>query len=244
MQIIREVDVNNSWKKLIEDESLRVWEESEKAFLLSNLPPFLMRHGIDVAQLRGKSGLREFIKNELPPALKILSSDSDPLVWGLLPAMAPLEEPNSRHFSRRDVVKVPASDRYLSSVWTAFGRAVEQGRQRYLILGARIEFVDVDNGQPTPADGILIPREYQVGGDVAQSERANVISEKIAAWADENNVLLSALKKENRAQARSLVYSASDDSLLVRLIFELDESDRRRLSIPLDIIAKLINAKV
>jgi hypothetical protein len=174
----------------------------------------------------------------------MVSSDSDSLVWGLVPANSDLEEPNSRHFSKRNAVKIPASDRYLSSVWTAFSRRVDPGSKRYLIVGPRVEFVDVDEGAPCPEGGILVPSDYQVGHEIEQAERASAITQNIASWAEKNHVFPSALKKSGREHPRSAVCAPQEGSLLARLIAELDQSDQRRLAIPLDIIAKLVNARV
>ena len=125
-----------------------------------------------------------------------------------------------------------ARPRLQPAFWAAFRKPLEEGVERYVVLGDRgARFVDVST-EHRPAGGVNVPREAIVGLDASAEET----HDRVEKWIDGNGLDVELFRDSARARdSREL--PAKD--LLGKIIGVLDTEDLQRISMPLDVIAKL-----
>lgn len=201
---------------------------------------------------RIKGKLTTYVEFALNDHVKIVRDPSNAKAQAVVPADVDLPDALEQLFRSGDLFSGP--------IWAAFSRPIEFGK-RYVQLGGEIDhpewysILNLEKSEAVP-DGVFeILSTDIVDENLPQgSERNEVIEEKISDWAERNAVDRKLFfrgrlaprppggqPKEYR-EFRSVDTPLTDDQLvqLKNSIKLIHPDDQRRISIPLDIVAKLI----
>lgn len=207
------------------------WVEQKKPLLLSRIGQLAVGHGYDLQETLNGRKLAQFIQQELGDDLELDNPGSSAT---LLQARPKDENALASAITRSDQ-SVPKLNR---GIWLAFSRPIAEGYERRLQLEPHIRFWDqlppfseVPGRLPVPTQYIAKPQI-----EMATHSRAEVVMENIHRWMRENQLDIS--KFEVGAQRTNPRLSQYNPLML--LIASLDESEQKRVSLPLDVIAKLL----
>ncbi len=127
--------------------------------------------------------------------------------------------------------------RYNSAFWAAFSQPLSDGYTRLIEFEPELHYEDI-KGEPslTSTQKKVSPDFIVTQTDLTPAQRSTLIASKIKNWLVENKVGFDLVK----AQIMDAKVSGSrKESLLEVLIAALDESELKRIQIPLDVVAKL-----
>lgn len=214
--------------------------QRRQVVLLSYLGQALRKRGFDFREILGEQKLADFIKSELAEKVKVVATPAGPLILAAAPADVDLSAEIDPFGTSRSV-SATASDEPAErdkrellnrGVWFAFSHALETGKARVLRLEPDMEYEDYDVGGDKP-EGLDVPTELIVPvGSVPRQQRNANIYENIRAWAAQNGVSFRQLLE---APAERSVRRNALDVLLATL----SDSELSRISMPLDVVAKL-----
>ena len=214
--------------------------QRRQVVLLSYLGQALRKRGYDFRAILGDQKLADFIRSELADKVRVVATPAGPLIFAAYPAEVTLESEIDPFGTSGSVsAKEPqeSSDRekrelVARGVWFAFSHALEPGKARVLRLEPDVEYEDYDESGEKP-DGYEIARDVIVPvGSVPRHQRNEIIYDNIRAWAAQNGVPFKLLLE---AQTEKSFRRSALDVILG----SLSESDLARITMPLDVVAKL-----
>jgi len=227
--------------KLIEDYVQKHWEDKGSVHYLSNIGSRLKRE-FPESQKVITDGLAEFIRRN--PVVKVVQHPKISQKIGAVPLYVNVPEQIEELFAKK-ASSSSSSDRrwgsYEQAFWDAFIQPID-GEVRYVCVDEA--GVDVSDTQPTEIKG----KCYEIRAEdqtkeltgVAISERVAATHEAINTWLEKNALeqeTFSARKQNGNRRVGGRMDEFFD-------LFEgLSEEDLARISIPLDIIFKLISTK-
>lgn len=225
-------------KRFVVDMANDAWNADGKALLLARLGQALAKHGYNLKEeLRGER-LAAFVTRELANEVRILTSPSDSLVQGLIPAGKELEADVSRYFERTgDASRDFAGSRVLFNrkLWAAFSRPLRQGLVRAVELKPEVRFFDIE--ESGTSGRLVIPEDLIVPfADSFSSERNGRIYQNILKWVTDNGIDPELVHAK---VSGTEPHSTCSESILSLLLEALDRSELERIAMPLDIVAKL-----
>ena len=224
----------------------REWDDKGQAILLSRVPSLFEDEGFDPEDILQGRKLRPFLENETEGRFRVLRSDDQKIVWGLLPATAQISEPYTRYFPKS------SSDRpirFAPSAWKAFTLAIPEGQRRWLFDQPSIRFEDFASDEAA-VDGHEVERRFVTVSERSEDDevhRATVLS-SIAAWAAEKSIDPSrfALGRKrapvSKAAQPSPAPGSTGATALDQLLSLLQPGELTRISLPLDVVARLRSA--
>lgn len=208
--------------------------------MLARLGQALSQQGINVRDALAGEKLAEFVSREMAAIVQILTSPSDPLTKGLVPANVIIDADLSQYFRRPETLIPPRENRVIFNrqVWDAFCHPVPVGHFRIAFLDPEIKFEDIPKGTEK-AGQVFVPVELVVVGNILpRREREVRMYENILQWAQSNSIELDKLKGP-----RNIRNETEPDSVWSVLLRTIDKNDLHRVSIPMDIVVKLQNTK-
>lgn len=239
------------WLNFLTEHVEAEWKEYGFAVLLSRVPSLLERGGFEPEAILQGRKLRPLLEVQAAEQLKLVQSEINRIIWGIVPANAQLVEPYHKYF-RRATADRPV--RFAPAVWRAFTAPIDAGRRRWLFSEPTVHFDDRSAGDPgdggyeVPSRSIMMPENNGGRSDHFSSK----VTAAIYAWANESSVDVSQFSLGRRSgsatkpglspQAGSVPSSAS--TALDRLLELLQPAEMTRISLPLDVIARLRSAKL
>lgn len=229
-------------KRSIPELTRQHWEKTRKALLLASLGQTLRRAGHDLkVELRGQK-MVPFLLMELADKVKILQSPFDKLVYGIVPVDADTGDAGEPLFARERGKSEEKAFRFDRRVWLAFSRPVAPGFVRALFWEPELGFEDISKQDAEKVPNNIVPEELIIPvGKVPSDERNAVLQQNIREWFEKRGVNIEVARSKVTQAAGVLI---EDGSALAALIQALDPRDLSRISMPLDIIAKLVDAKM
>lgn len=225
------------------------WQKHQKAYLDSRLGLDLSRLDIDV---RGSVGmkLQPFIMQHMTDKLQIRrspTSGENITILGLFPLDAKLGEPLSAYFDfGPPKTKTP---RLNPRFWAAFAVPLMPGFRRFFDLKTFL-FEDVPQDQPAPDDKLEIDLSNVVPESVAH--RSSEIIHRIRGWLDVNKLPITDFVAGRHlegphtypplATMEERPVSGTSRTILHALVESLNSRELARITMPLDVVAKLLNA--
>ena len=207
------------------------WSQQSTPLLLSSLGA--ADEG-EVSRLvkREYSSLRSFLEQALSERLRVVEHSLQATIVGVVPR-------------NEDTDKIEDWDRLLEGTrsgvvrhrlhpafWAAFRKPLDEGKERYILFDdGNIGFDDLPLGASS-AEGVLIPGERVVGPGATVEETY----ENAKAWAEENNLDIERFRHSVSVEDSGPL-PAND--LLGKLIVALEVEDLRKISIPMEVVAKL-----
>jgi hypothetical protein len=232
--------MTDSWldalSKLVEDE----WNEHGYALLLSRVPALLGAQGFETETILQGRKLRPFLEAETAGRFRVIRSDPNSIIWGLVPATAEVSEPFARYFRRSSGPKPP---RFAPSAWKAFTLPIPEGKRRWIFDEPSIHFRDEDS-DVHPEGGHEIERRFIVSAGEEPEEgdvyRAAVVA-SIGSWGSETGVdpTRFALGRKKKPLAKPEQVRRSEITAFDQLVALLQPGELSRISLPLDIVVRL-----
>jgi hypothetical protein len=240
-----------NWIEALEREARSWWGRRGTAFPMARTGPVLKSVGIDYVQALNGRKLRDAITADGASRLRLIQNPASPLSWAILPADVSPEGDLTKLFSKSSVhtESVPAEHvsavaptpthfvRFKKGVWTAFAHPFPGGKRRFVSSQDFLGYVDVSPDEMPPSQGIEITE-----ADVPQPDllvppnRDSEIIKAITAWSVKKSIPI-ALIKQDESRAMSAVGSGSRRLKLD--LSDLSTEELKRISIPLDLIAKI-----
>lgn len=226
---------DNELKQKIVDLVTQHWSDDKRPILLAQLGQVLARDGIDLrSALRGRR-LRSFLSEELNDRLQIIQSPGDQLVQGVVPLEAVAQGEAVFKSAVEHAPAKSAAPRYHPRFWLAFLKQMPPGYNRIINLAEPITFRDVIEGaEMSPGEHEIRAKDLVAGENLQKSERDAKTLERIRGWLQENGVDESVVLAKPRDPKPQFA-----DSLLFALLDAIEDSDLKRIALPLDIVRKL-----
>jgi len=235
------------WRDVLKDKVQEFWDAGRRALVLSRVPALLKDAGIDIEPLLAGRKLRPFLASECGEGLQLVQSEKNPIIWGLLPATVNATPPYDQYLYR------PTGERprrFAPAVWRAFVTPIEAGRRRWLTDEPSVHFSDLPEDEaPTAAHEVERRFVVDAVGD-SEVDRALVIS-RIGEWAAEQKLDPTRFELGRRKPplpqpdgARTRTRTDSAPNALDQFLGLLLPSELTRISIPLDVVARLRSTPV
>ena len=181
---------------------------------------------------REYSSLRSFLEQALAERLRIVEHSRHATIVGVVPrgeGTDKTEDWDTLLDSTRSEVIRP---RLHPAFWAAFRKLLVEDKKRYLLFNdGYVSFDDLPLGVSSD-EGVEVPRNRVVGPDASVEETYKNAKE----WAEENDLDIGRFRYSESAQDSGHL-PAND--LLGKLIAALDVEDLRKISIPMEVVAKL-----
>lgn len=207
------------------------WADHQVPLLLSRLGA---QDGGEIARLAKQESfsLAGYLRDRLADDVRVIQHSSKPVVVGAVPADVDGEPGDfDAWLERTHGQSVGMPPRFHPAFWAAFRVPLDENKRRYMSLVPPLRFVDAyPEDRPEGDNYAEIEWEY-VDSDVEPSE----VQQNVDDWLEANGLdAIPFLASNKPSGARS-----SSDDLLGRLLAVLDPEDQKRVSLPLDIVAKL-----
>ena len=224
--------MNQDTKQLIDETIERVdthWQKHRAPLLLSALG------NVDGGRIsreakRLAESLRGFLDHEVGEQILVIQHSKRAPVLGVVPR----NEDTKRIQDWDSLLETTSTNQPLRlhpALWAAFRKPVAGNMNRYILAGDSVRFVDVELGEDVP-DGVPVDRALVSDPD----EPPKAVYEKATAWLRDNHLDVSDFRAQAGSSASAKLPS---NDLLGRLILALNSSDLQKLSIPMEIVAKL-----
>lgn len=216
------------------------WSRNEGVLLarigdeIRRLPPELTR-----AELRGRK-LAQFIREELDHEISLHTFGEGDVVRLALPKKVGADVHAGREYVPESAPtrKAAAASGVTGAVRLAFSRELEPGKQRVLYLSPKPRFDDIEDGAPIPPGAFCINRDLIVAEGEADEEHLRKVLTNISAWRERLGVGLDVISTSTKADEQG------SRSILDLMLGQLTDAEKKRIQLPLDIVAKLRNATV
>lgn len=226
-----------SIKELIVSLTDEAWKINQEGVLLARLGSEISKRA-EIAKIElGDRKLSKFIDEELFGKVKILPSPDNPIVKIAVPANATIDESNiKQYFPRADPGKKATQASGVShAIVLAFSRPIAEGKKRAIILSPVARFEDIEENQPAPDSAEILDSKWIISPEQISNsnERSKKIIENIMQWRESLEISPTAISAKQKST------ESSSRTALELFISCLSEADQKRITLPLDIVAKL-----
>ena len=207
------------------------WEEHQVPLLLSRLGA---QDGGEIARVAKQEAisLAGYLRERLADEVRVIQHSTKPVVVGALPADVDGESTDfDALLERTHGQTLGMPPRFHPAFWAAFRVPLDEDKRRYMSLVPPLRFTDA-----YPEDRPDGDNHAEVGWEYVNSDaEPSAVQRNVDEWLEENGLdaapFLAASKPSNPR--------SSPEDLLGRLLAALPVEDQRRISLPLDIVAKL-----
>lgn len=233
--------VDADWRDVLKARVQEVWDREQRALMLSRVPQVLKDAGIDAGELLQGRKLRPFLEAEGAGHFNLIQSERNHIVWGILPSAVAASRPYDQYLLRPEAERAL---RFAHAAWVAFTTPIEPGRRRWITDEPSVHFQDLAE-DAEPGAGYHIDRRYIAEGDARGEVGGAVVVARIGEWAAEQKVDPSrfALGRRKSPVPRGDRAQPVGESALDQLLGILLPSELTRMSIPLDVVARLRSTK-
>lgn len=217
------------------------YADSSDDLLLANVGWALNNERPDLRLHLGRQPVGQFIRREMADLLEAPPNPANPTApFVYLKGHQPTPDaaaPTAGTAPATDVVV--QRRKYAHAVFLAFTRPLISGFKRHLVLTGTLHFRDISSGGEAlpdswPVDAALIvpPVAGQSKAEVQES-----LNRRIDQWLQAHKLPLECVLE----QPKSASSATKGESLWELLLAALSEPERKRIQLPLDIVAKLQN---
>lgn len=207
------------------------WDEHQTPLLLSRLGA---QDGGEIARLAKQEAfsLAGYLRDRLGEDVRVIQHSTKPVVVGAVPADVQGEPADfDAWLERTHGQSIGMPPRFHPAFWAAFRVPLEESKRRYMSLVPPLRFIDAFPEERPEGDNYAeIEWEY-IDSDVEPSE----VQQNVDDWLEANGLEPQPFLAANKPGGGR----SSSDDLLGRLISALSVEDQKRVSLPLDIVARL-----
>jgi len=210
--------------------------KSGYALLLSSLGEHL-REDEKYQSILSEAKLSEIISDNLSTKVQVISRPGKENIKALVPRHASLPNDLETLFPKQNKCV-----RYHPAIWKAFSRPLEDGFVRTIAFTPQIRFEDVSSSSIREKSSRKIVEQSDIvnQNETEKTKRDRIIASKITDWIGRNNVDESSVQVIPASDTRE-PQGYLRGNLFFQLTSNLTESELKRISIPLDIVVKLLN---
>lgn len=222
--------VSLEFKTFVVEEINRHWAMKGEPMLLAKLGQAAASRGFVLQKELQGLKLSQFIQLHLADELDVLSPDDSGTVLRVRPKNPAPVEPTAS--SDTLIISQGALNRALVS---AFSQSLPNGCERWIRIEAPIHYTDAHAGDGGPAGYVRIDRAYLIAPESpADAYQPASVLARIADWTTQAEIELQRFVHKSPRQERG------EKTLLALLMESLTESELKRVSLPLDIVGKLM----
>ncbi|HEY4370990.1 MAG TPA: hypothetical protein VGN52_03550 [Burkholderiales bacterium] len=208
---------------------------SGRVLLLAELGKSIKDGAPELTQALQGRKLSDFIASQMQAIVKIARPSSTSKAVGIVPVNAVVGDNIGQFFSSRS-----EPIRFQKAIWMAFSKEIAPGTKRLVTFDPSLTYIDVPANEESAGSEItsaLIPPV----GDPKHIRDAK-IGENIRQWATGVGIGLEKIVQKGVG----MLSQPSDNSRSVfsALMATLSHDEQRRLSLPLDIVEKLLKSRV
>lgn len=217
-------------RQLVQD----CWDSEGQPLLLSRIGQKAVAYGFNLNEILGGRKLAKFIEEELRDVLVVEPTPQSTTLLQARPAGA------EQGMDQLGASTSNSGFKLNRVLWLAFSRPIAQGHERRLQVRPYLRFWDAVPPLTEVSGRLPIAREYlaPTAEALQPRRRDDVIVENIRRWMRDNGLDISEFE-DGRAGAVLSLHVSSHNPLML-LIAALDEGEQKRVSLPLDVIAKLL----
>ena len=206
------------------------WREHRAPMLLSALGN--LDHGrISRGAKLYASGLRGFLERFVAERVLIVEHSTNSTIVGVVPRNEDTSAIQDWDALLGRPATASAPRRLHPGLWAAFRKPIREDTERYIQAGETVRFSDVAAGEEVP-EGIRVDSRFIVGPEAS----LEAVYESAVTWMKENRLDIADFQTESGAKT-SAKLPAND--LLGKLILALDPPDLEKITIPMEVVAKL-----
>ncbi len=211
---------------------LESWESGQKPYLLAKLGADLMRRGHDLKIVLGGQKLAVLIDHDLGDKVRTFVDPNDEKVLWAVPADVADARPPERVPAAQRPQRLSLNRRIVE----AFTTRLEPGMVRMVGVSPVLSVADVHRTTAEASGLPIITSQDLILEPIATPADRDRLQGAIEAWATLNNVATNLLAPPRTQRVRR----TSGTSLFDALLETLDLDERTRITMPLDIVAKLM----
>jgi hypothetical protein len=211
------------------------YEQTKNDLLLANVGWALNNQHPELRLKLGRRTVGQFVKREMKDLLEVplnLAKPTEQYVYLKGQAKAAVVLPAKGVDTAAVAVAKPR--KYAHAVILAFTRQLPAGLNRYLMLVDTVHFRDIPGSSDAPENGVVIDAELIVPPAAGRSkaEAQEAFDKRVDQWLQKHTLPLDCVLEQPKA---------APASLWDHLLASLTETERKRIQLPLDIVAKLQN---
>lgn len=230
-------------KAFITDLANTTYKKDGKGLLLSRVGEIIAKEQRGLRNVLGNRKLVGFIEAELADSVQIITSPENHIVKVILPADVTVNGDVLRFLPKHDATSTTVSKpRYNRAFWAAFSRPLAKDYTRLVGFEPHVHYDDIVGDAPATTIKKIVPHSLVIdeATEPDPAKRALRINEVISEWLKTNAVSADIVKaKTEKDQASAMMYGSHKGSLLEIMLAALDDTDLKRIQMPLDIVAKL-----
>ena len=207
------------------------WDDNGTPLLLSRLGA---QDGGEIARLAKQEAfsLAAYLRDRLADDVLVIQHSTKPVVVGAVPADVEGEPADfDTWLERTHGQSVGMPPRFHPAFWAAFRVPLDDEKRRYMSIVPPLRFIDAYPEDRPEGDNYAEIESEFINSDVEPSE----VQVNLDDWLDANGLEAAPFLAANKPGGGR----SSSDDLLGRLLGALDYEDQKRVSLPLDIVAKL-----
>lgn len=222
--------------KLVSDNFTR----TGRGLLLARLGTALRYENVSVDAVLNGRKLASVLRESLTDVVTVVSSPAHPQLIGAFPVGKAPTDVSADSFDTSQILTRPALNvrRYDPRFWAAFTKPIAEGKKRVVSLDP-IGFTDIDEASEADSGGFDLAASYICARNgITKADYEQAVIESLEQWLTENNVEFHQVEQGASSRKQEI----KDRNILEQMLRLLSEEQQRRISLPLDVIAKLIKS--
>ncbi|MCE8005410.1 hypothetical protein [Aestuariivita sp.] len=225
-----------TWKEKLNELVAERWAAVGKPVFLSQARPLLKKSGLDLPSEAHSIGVKDYLEIHASDFFQIVRPTDDPkdVAWALAPKHLSRDEVFKKYEEeKRSPTNSAEAPRFHKAIWSAFHIPKQDQTERYLNLTGKPSFLNVESGNEAPEGWSHIPAQYLHSGN-DQVDR-DVTEKNLRRWFEDNQADIDKTVVIQRKEAQR---GSQNDFFLA--MSRLSERDLSRISVPLDLVVKLL----
>lgn len=212
------------------------WKREHSALLLSTLGHQLSAQGLDVPRILQGRKLSEVLRNEASEVM-VERASPDSTVMGVVPRSAEGQASKAIAKLTQNEASTNAPPRIHPAIWAAFTKPIPEGASRFISLDPP-DFKD-EQRVPGTTELTVAPTDIVPRGALTPSEHNQKTFDSLSNWLQRTSTTLSEVLYSQGARTNPI---KAGDTLLARVMSALSSDQKKRLTLPLDIVEALLKA--
>ncbi|WP_225547348.1 hypothetical protein [Chromobacterium violaceum] len=208
--------------------------------LLSQLGQSIKNHEDQFQDVLNGTTISSFIRSELSEEFKIEA----PKPGSIARMIIPISDENTGIIEKTEKgshKKIPIPE-FNKVIWSAFTNEIPTSKRRYIKISQKPFYIDREKSEPQEESLISINSEFIIRREEGiESDQFKLkVANSIESWCKKNGIPYSSSFNTKMENKNKYTNNLTGDSVLNQLVKRLSYDDMRRISIPLDIVMKLI----
>lgn len=211
------------------------WNSKERPVLLSLLGSL---ENASIAKNVKKLGfsLREFLSQEMSESVSVGTHSKNKVLVGVYPKrIGALGQAKLDSLLEENSSVSSSMPRFHKTYWAAFKVSLARTERRYVSISDQPSFRDIGAKEAPPANAVEVDRKFITTSSASSDQD---VYSQVVEWAKENDIELDWLTLGFYSKR-----SSQPENLMLSLLEALDPTDLKRVSVPLDVVQKLLNTK-